>query len=189
MRNANDNLESPFLDEEILEKWVEVNSMQVAALGRPTVGVSSVSEANLSGSRRRASMYLQSREGLGQVVKTSSGDEAGPWLAEKLPSLTGRVIGLIVIFRSSIGHFRAEVARAVARWVDPRYATQIVAANEDHLKALHQQMLDEKVPDKAPVRLLGSFFYQAPAGPWRVVRVLFPLERERWMRIDEPPKK
>jgi len=37
------NLESPFLDEEILERWVGVNCTQVAALGPPTVGVSSAS--------------------------------------------------------------------------------------------------------------------------------------------------
>lgn len=35
MRNAIDNLESPFLDEAILEKWVAVNSMQVPRLADP----------------------------------------------------------------------------------------------------------------------------------------------------------
>ena len=40
MRNAINNLEFSFLDEEILEKWVGVNSMQVSALGRPKVSAS-----------------------------------------------------------------------------------------------------------------------------------------------------
>jgi hypothetical protein len=90
--------------------------MQVAALGRPIVGISSASEANTCGSRGGAIMYLQSREGLGQDFKeTSSGDIVGDWLAEQLPRLIGRVIGLKIRFRRSLTDFRLEVAGAVAR--------------------------------------------------------------------------
>jgi hypothetical protein len=134
-------------------------------------------------------VYLQSREGLGEDLKeTSSGDIVGAWLAEQLPRLISRVIGLKIRFRRSLADFRLEVAGAVERWVTaPRFARQLVAANEDQIKALHQQMLAESVPDKTPVRLLGSFFYQVPDGHWRVVKVQFPIERVRWEVIKASP--
>ena len=137
-------------------------------------------------------MYIGSRAGLGEseqeLVTTSSGDKVGQWHPEKLPSLIARVIGLKVLFRRSFADFRREVAGAVARWVtSPRFASQLVAESEDHLKALHQQMLNEDVPDKAPVRLVGSFFYQPPDGHWRVVKVKFPIERARWELIKASP--
>jgi hypothetical protein len=136
-------------------------------------------------------MYIDSGAGLGEseqeLVTTRSGDKVGQWLPEKLPSSIARVIGLWVIFRPSFADFRLEVAGAVARWVaSPRFARQLVAATEDALKALHQQMLTAGVPDKAPVRLLGSFFYQATGCSWRVVKLMFPPGRERWERITLP---
>jgi hypothetical protein len=134
-------------------------------------------------------MYLQSREGLGEDPKeTSSGDIVGNWLAEQLPRIIARVIGLKIKFRRSLADFRVEVTGAVARWVpSPHFARQLVSASEDQLKALHQQMLTEGVPDKTPMRLMGSFFYQVPDGHWRVVKVLFPAERVRWEIIKASP--
>jgi hypothetical protein len=130
-------------------------------------------------------MYIYSRAGLGEPEqKTSSGDKVGPWVPEKLPTELARVIGLKVIFRDSFSDFRSEVERAVERWIEPaRHARDLVAAREGHLKRLHKQMLDEKVPDKALVRLIGSFFYQVPSGAWRIANLKFPPERGRWERI------
>jgi hypothetical protein len=130
-------------------------------------------------------MYIYSRAGLGEPEqKTSSGDKVGPWVPEKLPTELARVIGLKVIFRDSFLDFRSEVERAVERWIEPaRHARDLVAAREGHLKRLHKQMLDEKIPDKALVRLIGSFFYQVPSGAWRIANLKFPPERGRWERI------
>jgi hypothetical protein len=133
-------------------------------------------------------MYIYSRAGFGEPQQkteiTSSGDKVGPWVPEKLPTELARVIGLKVIFRDFFSDFRSEVERAVERWIEPaRHARDLVAAREGHLKRLHKQMLDEKVPDKALVRLIGSFFYQVPSGAWRIANLKFPPERGRWERI------
>jgi hypothetical protein len=133
-------------------------------------------------------MYIYSRKGFGEPEQkpeiTSAGDTVGHWVPEKLPNELARVIGLKVIFRDSFSDFRSEVERAVERWIKPaRHARDLVAAREGHLKRLHKQMLDEKVPDKAAVRLVGSFFYMVLPGAWRIANLLFPPHRERWMRI------
>jgi hypothetical protein len=132
-------------------------------------------------------MYIYSQGGFGEPEKeevTKSGDKVGPWLTENLPTDLARVIGLKVVFRESFPDFRREVERAVARWIEPaRHARLLVGAREGHLKRLHKQMLDEKVPDKAALQLAGSFFYKVPPGAWRIANLLFPPERGRWTRI------
>jgi hypothetical protein len=132
-------------------------------------------------------MYIYSQGGFGEPEKeavTKSGDKVGPWLTEHLPTDLARVIGLRVVFRDSFPDFRREVERAVERWIEPaRHAQLLVGAREGHLKRLHKQMLDEKVPDKAALQLAGSFFYKVPPGAWRIANLLFPPERGRWTRI------
>ena len=140
-------------------------------------------------------MYIDSRAGLGESKQepftTGAGDRVGTWLCQGMvkggiirPDEGGRVIGLRVIFRRSFADFRREVQRAVERWVtDPRVASKLVTANENLLKGHHKEMLAEKVPDKAPVVLTGSFFYQATGCTWSVVKVTFQPGRERWERI------
>jgi hypothetical protein len=137
-------------------------------------------------------MYIGSRAGLGESeqkpVTTSNGDIVGGWLCQGLtpggiirPDEGGRVIGLKVIFRRPFADFRREVQRAVERWVtDPRVAGSLVTASENLLKRHHNQMLAEKVPDNALVRLWGSFFYRATGCTWSAVKLAFPPERERW---------
>jgi hypothetical protein len=172
--------------------------MQVSALGRPTVGVSSASGPHSCGEIagykvvRRASMYIGSRAGLGEseqkLVTTSSGDVAGRWLCEEgVPHRGGRVIGLRVLFRRSFADFRREVEQAVARWVpNPSVARQLVAASTDLLKFHHKQMLAESVPDNAPLHLITSFLYEASDCRWRVAKIIWPSERVRWERIFKP---
>lgn len=140
-------------------------------------------------------MYIGSRAGLGEseqkLVPTSSGDVAGRWLCQGVepggiirPDEGARVIGLKVIFRRSFTDFRREVQRAVERWVkDPRAASSLVTASENLLKGHHNQMLAEKVPDNAILRLWGSFFYRATGCTWNVVKLTFPPERQRWERV------
>lgn len=132
-------------------------------------------------------MYIYSQGGFGESEKEEvrkSGDKVGPWLTENLPTDLARVIGLKVVFRESFPDFRREVERAVERWIEPsRHARLLVEAREGHLKRLHKQMLDEKVPDKAALQLAGSFFYKVPPGAWRIANLLFPPERGRWTRI------
>jgi hypothetical protein len=140
-------------------------------------------------------MYIDSRAGLGESkqepVTTSDGDIVGTWLCQGMvpggiirPDEGARVIGLKVIFRRSFADFRREVQRAVERWVkDPRVATKLVTESENLLKGHHKQMLAEKVPDNALVRLFGSFAYEATGCIWRVVKITFPPERIRWERI------
>jgi len=137
-------------------------------------------------------MYIGSRARLGEseqkLVTTSSGDVGGRWLCQGVtpggiirPDEGARVIGLRVIFRRSFADFRREVQRAVERWVtDPRVASSLVTASENLLKGHHNQMLAEKVPDNALVRLWGSFFYRATGCTWSAVKLAFPPERERW---------
>jgi hypothetical protein len=144
-------------------------------------------------------MYIDSRAGLGEseqkLVTTSAGDVVGGWLCQGLvpggiirPDEGGRVIGLKVTFRSSFPDFRREVQRAVERWAkDPRVASKLVTTNENLLKGHHKQMLAEKVPDNAPVRLFGSFSYEATGCTWSVVKLTFPPERVRWERIKASP--
>jgi hypothetical protein len=133
-------------------------------------------------------MYVYARGGFGEPEPkpeiTRSGDVVGHWVPEKLPTELARVIGLKVIFRHSFSDFRSEVERAVERWIEPaRHARDLVAVRAGQLKKLHKQMLDEKVPDGALVRLIGSFFYQVPSGAWRIANLKFPPLRERWERI------
>jgi hypothetical protein len=140
-------------------------------------------------------MYIGSRAGLGESkqepITTSAGDVVGPWLCQGMvpggiirPDEGGRVIGLKVIFRRSFADFRREVQRAVERVVpDPRVASKLVTASENLLKGHHKQMLAEKVPDNAPVRLFGTFSYEATGCTWSAVKLAFPPERERWERI------
>jgi hypothetical protein len=144
-------------------------------------------------------MYIASRAGLGEseqkLVTTSSGDVVGGWLCQGLtpggiirPDEGGRVIGLKVIFRRPFADFRREVQRAVERWVtDPRVAGSLVTASENLLKRQHNQMLAEKLPDNALVRLWGSFFYRATGCTWSAVKLAFPPERVRWERIKASP--
>ena len=133
-------------------------------------------------------MYVYSPRGFGEPQEkaelTSKGDKVGPWLAENLPTDLARVIGLKVVFRHSFSDFRREVEQAVERWIEPaRHARALVATRESHLKELHKQMLDENVPDKSAVQLVGSFFYKVPSGAWRIANLLFPPERGRWTRL------
>jgi hypothetical protein len=142
-------------------------------------------------------MYIDSRAGLGESneepIITNAGDVVGPWRCQGMvpggiirPDEGARVIGLKVIFRRSFANFRREVQRAVERVVtDPRVASKFMTANENLLKGHHKQMLDEKVPDNALVRLVGSFSYKATGCTWSVVKLTFPPERARWERI--PP--
>jgi hypothetical protein len=141
-------------------------------------------------------MSIGSRAGFGEskqeTVTTSEGDRAGKWLCQGMtpggiirPDEGARIIGLKVIFRRSFADFRREVQRAVERWVtDPRVASSLVTASENHLKGNHNQMLAEKVPDNALVRLWGVFFYRATGCTWSAVKLTFPPERERWERIS-----
>lgn len=95
------------------------------------------------------------------------------------------MIGLKVIFRRAFEDFRREVQRAVDRVViAPRVVSKFMTANENLLKMHHKQMLVEKVPDNAPVRLFGSFFYEATGCIWSVVKLTFPPERTRWERLS-----
>ena len=135
-------------------------------------------------------MYLQLSPGLGQF-ETKDGDRAGHWLCQGMvpggiarPDEGARVIGLRVTFRRSFADFHREVQRAVGRWVsDSRLASKFVTASEKSLKGHHKQMLAEKVPDNAPVRLFGSFFYTAQGCTWSVAGLKFSPERARWERI------
>jgi hypothetical protein len=66
---------------------------------------------------------------------------------------------------------------------DLREAHRLVKAKEDLLVFHHRQMLAEKVPDKTPLRLWTSFFYQRPAGRWVVDYIKWPSEQERWRML------
>jgi hypothetical protein len=110
-------------------------------------------------------MHIYSRGGFGEPEPkpetTSAGDEVGRWHCEN-PAKGARVIGLKVTFRRSFADFRREVQRAVERFVfDPRVASKLVTESENLLKGHHKQMVAEGVPHNAPVRLAGSFFYEA----------------------------
>ena len=140
--------------------------------------------------------YIDSRAGLGEskqdTITTPAGDRVGKWLCQGMvpggtirPDEGGRVIGLKVIFRRSFVDFRREVQRAVERWAtDPRVASKLVTANENVIKRQHKQMLAEKVPDKAPLLLIGSFYYRATGCTWNLVKLEFSSDRERWARIS-----
>ncbi|MGH8583400.1 MAG: hypothetical protein ACREWG_11575 [Gammaproteobacteria bacterium] len=48
----------------------------------------------------------------------------------------------------------------------------LIKKREGDLKATHNDMLDSKVPDNAPIELWGTFIYRGPdGGEWRIVDI------------------
>jgi hypothetical protein len=124
-------------------------------------------------------MYIQASEGLGQARDwlISEGVRKGRHVREKW-SQCGREgarqrrcgLYLGVPFRQSFEEFRREVERALANWMTPDRAAELVKKRQEHLKAFHKDSLDSKFPNNTVLALVGTLTYRgATDGGWRVV--------------------
>jgi hypothetical protein len=124
-------------------------------------------------------MYIQASEGLGQARDwlLSEGVRKGRHVREKW-SQCGREgprqrrCGLIlgVPFRQSYEEFRREVERALANWMTPKRAAEVVKKRQENLKAFHRESLASKFPNDTVLAVVGTLTYRGPTnGQWRVV--------------------
>ena len=125
-------------------------------------------------------MYIRTNERLGEVVR--GGDVRGVCITEVRRKDCD--IDFKVAFRRSFADFLREVEGAYGRWMTGPRARTLVRKTQETLKKWHEEMLDQKVPDTAPVVLRGPIHYRRgrrPNGTWGTWRVVdISLDVGRW---------